>query len=149
MLPLDRSMIIWKQLKDRAHNPKKNIFLRSFISDLVSKEVFAEVHIGFLMVGHTYEDIDQFFSMIATHLRKFQTICPDFESLEQETAKSFHQSPKNRSQVPRIQKMHAVEIFNYDSYYLPHINDKLAYHSIPHQFKFQKHGSDVLCHYKM
>ena len=45
--------------------------------------------------------------------------------------------------------MHAVEIFDYDAFYLPHINDKLAYHSIPHQFKFQKHGSDVLCHYKM
>ena len=55
--------------------------------------------------------IDRFFSIIATHLCKFQTICPDFESLEQETAKAFHQSPKNRSQVPRIQKMQAAEIF--------------------------------------
>ena len=55
--------------------------------------------------------IDRFFSIIATHLCKFQTICPDFESLEQETAKACHQSPKNRSQVPRIQKMQAAEIF--------------------------------------
>ena len=45
--------------------------------------------------------------------------------------------------------MHTSEIFNYDAYYLSYTDDKVAYHSIPHQFRFQKHSSDVLCHYKM
>ena len=101
--------ILYLQLDNCSENKNKVLF--GFISNLVSKEVFAEAHIDFLMVGHTHEVIDQFFSIIATHLCKFQTICPDFESLEQETAKACHQSPKNRSQVPRIQKMQAAEIF--------------------------------------
>ena len=58
--------------------------LFGFISHLVSKGVFAEAYIGFLMVGHTHEDIDQFFSIISAHLRKLETICPDFQSLETE-----------------------------------------------------------------
>ena len=76
--------ILYLQLDNCSENKNKVLF--GFISDLVSKEVFAEAHIGFLMVGHTHEDIDQFFSIIliiiATHLRKLETICPDFESLQ-------------------------------------------------------------------
>jgi hypothetical protein len=47
---------------------------------LVHRNIFAEVHAGFLMVGHTHEDIDQFFSTISSWLKKFDTICPDVPS---------------------------------------------------------------------
>ena len=139
--------ILYLQLDNCSENKNKVLF--SFVSHLVSKEVFAEAYIGFLMVGHTHEDIDQFFSIIAAHLRKLETICPDLESLELEIENAFLLSTKNKHQLPTIQKIGAVAIFNYDEYYLPHVNDKLAYHSVPHQFRFQKHDRDVLCHYKM
>ena len=40
----------------------KNKILFSFLSDLVSRKVFSEINVGFLMVGHTHEDIDQLFN---------------------------------------------------------------------------------------
>ena len=138
---------LYLQLDNCSENKNKVLF--GFISHLVSKGVFAEAYIGFLMVGHTHEDIDQFFSIISAHLRKLETICPDFQSLETEIANSFLQSKKNKSQLPNIRRLCAVEIFDYDRYYLPHINAMLAHHSIPHQFRFQKIGTVVLCHYKM
>ena len=50
--------ILYLQLDNCSENKNKVLF--GFISDLVSKEVFAEAHIGFLMVGYTHGDIDSF-----------------------------------------------------------------------------------------
>ena len=50
---------LYLQLDNCSENKNKVLF--GFISHLVSKGVFAEAYIGFLMVGHTHEDIVQFF----------------------------------------------------------------------------------------
>ena len=73
--------ILYLQLDNCSENKNKVMF--GFLSDLMSRHVFEEVHVGFLMVGHTHEDIDQFFSVISSWLKKWETICPDIESLEQ------------------------------------------------------------------
>ena len=40
----------------------------AFLTDLVQRGIFAKVKAGFLMVGHTHEDIDQLFSMDPRYL---------------------------------------------------------------------------------
>jgi hypothetical protein len=46
---------------DIACSNKKNRYVFSFFSLLVHKRVFCKVYIKFLIVGHTYEDIDAIF----------------------------------------------------------------------------------------
>lgn len=136
--------ILYLQLDNCKEN--KNRVLFGFLAHLVDRGVFEQVQVGFLMVGHTHEDIDQFFSVISSWLKKWETICADIEQLKQEIENAF--LSKKRS-PPEIFQLSAVAIHNYDNFYLPHINKKLAYHTVPHQYKFQKFDGSVLCHYKM
>ena len=55
---------------DNASDNKAYVVL-AFMSFLVEREIFEEVDLNFLMVGHTHEDIDQYFSVIS---RKFNTL---------------------------------------------------------------------------
>lgn len=54
---------------DNTTKQCKGKFLMAYLADLVDKGVFREVHVGFLPVGHTHEDIDQLFSRISVNLR--------------------------------------------------------------------------------
>ena len=83
------------------------------MSDLVERKVFDKVYAGFLMVGHTHEDIDQFFSVIASWLKRFETICPDIESLKQAIKAAFLSKGKD---PPTVAHLHAPEVHEYDSF---------------------------------
>ncbi len=48
----------------------KNRYLLAFLSLLTTREVFELIRIGFLMVGHTHEDIDGCFEYLSKKLRK-------------------------------------------------------------------------------
>lgn len=96
------------------------------------------------MVGQIHEDIDQFFSIISTWLKRWgkwlkrwEIICHDFHSLKVEILKYFSSKQRN------------LTFTNMILFYIPHLNEKLTYHSIPHQFKFQTFEGTVLCHYQV
>ena len=63
---------LYLQMDNCSENKNKILF--GFLTDLVGRAVFYEIHVGFLMVGHTHEDIDQYFSVISSWLRKTETI---------------------------------------------------------------------------
>ena len=46
------------------------IFFVLFVAVLVYTSLILKVSVNFLPVGHTHEDVDQFFSRIASQLRK-------------------------------------------------------------------------------
>ncbi len=48
----------------------KNRYLLTFLSLLMTREVFEEVKLGFLVVGHTHEDIDGCFGYLSKKLKK-------------------------------------------------------------------------------
>ncbi len=48
----------------------RNRYLLAFLSLLIAREVFKEVRLGFLMVGHTHEDIDGCFGYLSKKLRE-------------------------------------------------------------------------------
>jgi hypothetical protein len=61
---------------DNATGDNKNRFVFCFWSLLVAKGIFREVYVNFILVGHTYNDIDALFGRWSMSLRKesFPTI---------------------------------------------------------------------------
>ncbi len=55
---------------DNYVKDNKNRYLLAFLLLLTTREVFEEVRLGFLMVGHTHEDIDGCFGYLSKKLRK-------------------------------------------------------------------------------
>ena len=115
---------LYLQMDNCSENKNQVVF--AFLTDLVARSIFDEIHVGFLMVGHTHEDIDQYFSIISSWLRKTEVICPDHLSLKKEIASAFTESKKNKTQAPVILDVNARQLFNYDLYYKQHINPSLC-----------------------
>jgi hypothetical protein len=55
---------------DNCTRENKNIYMFALCAALVGLEYFQKVHLCFLIVGHTHEDIDQRFSIISKTLKK-------------------------------------------------------------------------------
>ena len=50
----------------------------AYLSLLTARKVFKEIQVGFLMVGHTHEDIDAYFSYLSKKLKNVNTfVLPD------------------------------------------------------------------------
>jgi hypothetical protein len=54
---------------DNSVKDSKNRFVMAFYSLLTARGIFKEVTMGFLVVGHTYEDIDAYFSYLSKLLK--------------------------------------------------------------------------------
>lgn len=57
---------------DNCGSENKNCYVFAYLSLLVAKGVFDIVKLGFLMVGHTHEDIDALFSRFSEEIRTEQ-----------------------------------------------------------------------------
>ena len=56
----------------------KNRFVMAYLSLLTAIKVFKEIQVGFLMVGHTHEDIDAYFRYLSKKLKNANTfVFPD------------------------------------------------------------------------
>lgn len=121
----------------------------AFLTDLVRRKVFLKVKACFLMVGHTHDDIDQLFSVIAGHLKQIHIVCPDQASLFQAIRNAF----KTDSEKPIITELKATSLPDYKNLYKDAIDRKIAYHQEPHQFRITCYNEGqpneiVLVHYK-
>ncbi len=65
---------------DNCAAENKNVFMLSFLSLLISLDVFKEVYLSFLLVGHTHEDIDQLFSTAQTKFHSLSIHTPRYAS---------------------------------------------------------------------
>ncbi len=54
---------------DNTASDNKNTIMFAFLGLLVKLKIFRKVKVGFLEVGHTHEDIDQFFSVLAKKIK--------------------------------------------------------------------------------
>ena len=55
---------------DNTGRVNKNQVLIAYLSMLVEKKVFKKVKLGFLLVGHTHDQIDQMFIRFSVKLAK-------------------------------------------------------------------------------
>jgi hypothetical protein len=58
---------------DNSAKDNKNRFVMAFYSLLTARGIFKEVTVGFLIVGHTHEDIDAYFSYLSKLLKQKNT----------------------------------------------------------------------------
>ena len=129
-LPHDEP-VLYLQVDNCGEN--KNKTLLAFLTDLVRRKIFRKIKAGFLMVGHTHDDIDQIFSTIATHILQAHILCPDQQSLFTHIRNAFSQEVD----APTIKELFADSIFNYDKFYEDVIDPHLAYYQDPHQFRIK------------
>jgi hypothetical protein len=61
---------------DNTTKQNKGRFLMAYLGYLVQQGVVREVYCNFLPVGHTHEDIDQFFSRLSVWCRRHDIPCP-------------------------------------------------------------------------
>jgi hypothetical protein len=65
--PLQRKSLLHM---DNCVKDNKNFHLLEFISLLITKEVFEEVQLGLLVVGHTHGNIDKSFRYLSKKLKE-------------------------------------------------------------------------------
>ncbi len=65
--PLPRKLLLHM---DNCVKNNNDCQLLAFLSLLIACKVFEEVQLGFLVVGHTHEDIDGSFRYLSIFLRK-------------------------------------------------------------------------------
>lgn len=61
--------ILYVQL-DNTSRENKNKFLMAYLYMLVEMKIFQKIKVGFLLVGHTHDQIDQMFSKFSSRLNK-------------------------------------------------------------------------------
>jgi hypothetical protein len=72
---------------DNTTKQNKGRFLMAYLAYLVQEGVIKEAYCNFLPVGHTHEDIDQFFSRVSVYCRHHNA--PDPEALRECVRRSY------------------------------------------------------------
>ena len=114
---------VWYLQMDNCGRENKNRFVLAFCCYLVQLGLFKKIKIGFLMVGHTHEDVDQVFSRFSSWLNRHAAITLD--KLINGFSDSY--TPKPRGYI-------VEHIFDITSWLTPYLNT-MSMHSKPHQFK--------------
>ena len=143
-VPLPKKLFL--QL-DNSAKDNKNRYVMAFCSLLTAKRVLKEVTIGFLIVGHTHEDIDAHFSYLSKLLKmKNMYILADL-------MKAFMDSQKTIAFMPEL----VQEVADFKKFLHGYQHDganKLIGLGEMHLFKFyvEEKGDDMgwpVMHYKV
>ena len=92
-MPLPKKLFL--QL-DNSAKDNKNQYVMAFCSLLTARRVFKEVTVGFLIVGHTHEDIDAHFSYLSKLLKMKNTY------VLANLMKAFMDSQKTTAFIPEL-----------------------------------------------
>ena len=87
----DLPPVLYLQL-DNTSRENKNKFLMAYLHMLVERGVFKKIKVGFLMVGHTHDQIDQMFSRFSVKLNKRRAY--RLETLEEILMDSYRPKPE-------------------------------------------------------
>ncbi len=136
--PLPENLLL--QL-DNCGSENKNHYLFAFLSLLVARGAFKMIQVGFLMVGHTHEDIDAMFSKFSEKLRTSMTFT--FPHLMQ-----HFQSCQATRPTPFL-LTHVPDFKGFIDGYLCDSKDALVGHSKPLQIRFYMQGEVPVMQYKM
>jgi hypothetical protein len=121
---------------DNSAKDNKNRFVMAFYLLLTARGIFKEVIVGFLVVGHTHEDIDAYFSYLSKLLKQNTYVLVDF-------MKAFMDSQKSAVFIPEL----VQEVADFKSYVRDFHHDgtnKLSGLGEMHLFKFyvEEDGED-------
>ncbi|XP_053391842.1 uncharacterized protein LOC128554598 [Mercenaria mercenaria] len=114
---------------DNCARENKNRYVLAFCELLVAEKIFNEVHLSFLYVGNTHEDVDAAFSKISEKLRT-----TDAETLDGLIAL-----------LPKPEEI--LHMFDVKNWLAPHIAD-IEKHLEPLHIKFVKKNEEVQVFFK-
>ena len=118
---------------DNCWRENKNKFIFGLCSMLVAQNIFQTVKMGFLMVGHTHEDIDQVFSVISRELKsRYVLTMPD---MIKRIGQKIGGGRTESSEVHLLERM--VDWKRFIEPYIVRGNEGLERHTNPHYFRFQ------------
>jgi len=134
-VPLPRKLYL--QL-DNSAKDNKNRFLMAFCSLLTARHIFKEVTVGFLIVGHTHEDIDAHFSYLSKLIKTKNTY------VLADLMKAFMDSQKTVAFIPEF----VQEVADFKAYVKDFHHDgvnRLVGLGELHLFKFylEEGGDDI------
>jgi hypothetical protein len=122
-----RAEELWIQM-DNAGADNKSKWSLTFGKALVEIGLFQKVMFGFLPVGHTHEDIDQLFSVIAQYLKNHNA--HSFEQLTKACKDAFTKMPAWSKRLPVAEVIDCerwLNITNMPSQYMAGIRENYAF----------------------
>lgn len=134
-VPLPKKLFL--QL-DNSAKDNKNRYVMAFCSLLTARRIFKEVTVGFLIVGHTHEDIDAHFSYLSKLLKMKNTY------VLADLMKAFMDSQKTTAFIPEL----VQEVADFKKFLVGYQHDganKLTGLGEMHLFKFyvEEDGDNV------
>ncbi|XP_022100770.1 uncharacterized protein LOC110984676 isoform X3 [Acanthaster planci] len=123
---------------DNCFRENKNRYVIGFAALLVELDIFEEVTMHFLPVGHTHEDVDQLFSCISSKIQR--TNIYTLDDLEKTVRDSY---------TPIITLCPATPLLDVKTWLEPHLFGDYHHHSHPHWFKFSKVDGVCRMHWRI
>ena len=123
---------------DNFAKDNKNRYIMAFCSLLIARKIFKEVTVGFLVVSHTHEDINAYFSYLSKLLKMKNTY------VLANLMKAFMDSQKTTAFIPEL----VQEVADFKKFLYGYEYDganKLIGLGEMHLFKFyvEKNGDDM------
>ena len=113
---------------DNCWNDNKCRFVKAFWSMLTTKGIFTEVHVSYLLVGHTHDDINASFGIWSMDLREY-----DYPTIPL-LMKSYMDMEKNHVILHMIKEL--PDWRAYVSKHIPSGKEKLVGHTKAQQLRF-------------
>jgi hypothetical protein len=127
---------------DNCWRENKNRFVFSFLSLLVKFQIFKEVEMGFMIVGHTHTDVDAMFSVISRKLKERNAY----------TIEHLHTLVRSSHKDPSLTECSVIdEVANFREAVLPYLvsgPDRIVGHIHPHLFRFYMLDDNPVMQYK-
>ena len=112
---------------DNCWRENKNVLVFSFLSALVQLNIFQEVTMEFLLVGHTGNQCDQLFSILTQEFKA-----------EIRTVEELITKIKNAPIIPKAKVHHLFYIYDWKQFISPNLTEKgLKNHSHYNSFQFK------------
>jgi hypothetical protein len=122
---------------DNTCRENKNNLLFSYLHMLLKKNVFQKIKVGFLLVGHTHDNIDQMFSRFSTKLAK----CKAF--VYKDLCQVIRESYKPQPEIILLSETFDFRRFAFTEPSI--VISQLRNHTFSHQFKLAfAHEGDVI-----
>ena len=123
---------------DNCARENKNQPVLGFLYALVDCDVFKEVEMQFLMVGHTGNNVDQLFSMLSSQ----------FKNKEIRTVEELHHFIKTSPIKPEPEVEELDFTWDFKSLFENIKDGKMSQHSFQHAFSIKKEGGIARFRYK-
>jgi hypothetical protein len=116
----------------------------TWLSLLVENNIFDEIEVNFLIVGHTHASIDQFFSVLAKAIERTKFICSPL-GIEDVIRKAFSEACGREVVVIRRISVY----YNYTEALHPLVNTSIKYFGVPHNFRFHRVCGRCIMQYRL